>query len=276
MTIATQSGSLIVKDGKIAENCGCCAGWYCYCKDLVWPQMGFSFQYNGTPILGMFNPEYLECGSSNSNAFNYALPCTKVIYADFRPGTDFERQGTVGFLHRIPLDSVEMPFGIGTKTVTLFFEYTVFYGFGAGPPLVYCLNTNRVGYKTFGINWYSSFKALMFNYDTGPFKSGITELFDYHQLVSVQGGSPGAVSDAVPAPTYAEATAVAPPAPTGNTQNSFFRRPVTSLDEYPFTAYPELFSKWTAREIYRLFYASVPASAFRVNLPAPTEVLCSY
>jgi hypothetical protein len=30
MTIATQSGGLIVKDGKLAENCGCCGGWHCY------------------------------------------------------------------------------------------------------------------------------------------------------------------------------------------------------------------------------------------------------
>jgi hypothetical protein len=30
MTLATKSGSLIVKDGKLAENCGCCGGWYCY------------------------------------------------------------------------------------------------------------------------------------------------------------------------------------------------------------------------------------------------------
>jgi hypothetical protein len=30
MTLATKDGSLIVKDGKLAENCGCCGGWYCY------------------------------------------------------------------------------------------------------------------------------------------------------------------------------------------------------------------------------------------------------
>jgi hypothetical protein len=30
MTIATKNGSIIVKDGKLAENCGCCGGWYCY------------------------------------------------------------------------------------------------------------------------------------------------------------------------------------------------------------------------------------------------------
>jgi hypothetical protein len=32
MPLATKSGSLIVKDGKVAENCNCCAptaGWYC-------------------------------------------------------------------------------------------------------------------------------------------------------------------------------------------------------------------------------------------------------
>jgi hypothetical protein len=29
MTLATKNNALIVKDGKIAENCGCCGGWYC-------------------------------------------------------------------------------------------------------------------------------------------------------------------------------------------------------------------------------------------------------
>jgi hypothetical protein len=29
MTIATKNGAIIVKDGKLAENCGCCGGWYC-------------------------------------------------------------------------------------------------------------------------------------------------------------------------------------------------------------------------------------------------------
>lgn len=29
MPIATKNGSLIVKDGKLAESCGCCGGWYC-------------------------------------------------------------------------------------------------------------------------------------------------------------------------------------------------------------------------------------------------------
>jgi hypothetical protein len=31
MNIATQGGKIIVKDGKLAEDCDCCGGWYCYC-----------------------------------------------------------------------------------------------------------------------------------------------------------------------------------------------------------------------------------------------------
>ena len=38
MPLATKNGSIIVKDGKLAENCGCCGGWYCYgasCAHMV-------------------------------------------------------------------------------------------------------------------------------------------------------------------------------------------------------------------------------------------------
>jgi hypothetical protein len=34
MTLATKNGSIIVKDGKLAENCGCCGGWYCDGKSI--------------------------------------------------------------------------------------------------------------------------------------------------------------------------------------------------------------------------------------------------
>jgi hypothetical protein len=30
MPLATKNNAIIVKDGKIAENCNCCGGWYCY------------------------------------------------------------------------------------------------------------------------------------------------------------------------------------------------------------------------------------------------------
>ena len=31
MPLATKNNAIIVKDGLLAENCGCCGGWYCYC-----------------------------------------------------------------------------------------------------------------------------------------------------------------------------------------------------------------------------------------------------
>ena len=30
MPLATKNGAIIVKDGLLAESCGCCGGWYCY------------------------------------------------------------------------------------------------------------------------------------------------------------------------------------------------------------------------------------------------------
>jgi hypothetical protein len=31
MSIAIKNGQVVVKDGRLAENCDCCGGWYCYC-----------------------------------------------------------------------------------------------------------------------------------------------------------------------------------------------------------------------------------------------------
>lgn len=47
MTIATKNGSIIVKDGKLAENCGCCGDWYCdltacWTCNLSFPTSGFN------------------------------------------------------------------------------------------------------------------------------------------------------------------------------------------------------------------------------------------
>jgi len=33
MTLAIKNNAIIVKDGKLAENCGCCGGWVC-CREL--------------------------------------------------------------------------------------------------------------------------------------------------------------------------------------------------------------------------------------------------
>jgi hypothetical protein len=30
MPLATKNNAIIIKDGKLAENCNCCGGWYCY------------------------------------------------------------------------------------------------------------------------------------------------------------------------------------------------------------------------------------------------------
>jgi hypothetical protein len=37
MPLATKNNAIIVKDGKLAENCDCCGGWYCYPCDCGVP-----------------------------------------------------------------------------------------------------------------------------------------------------------------------------------------------------------------------------------------------
>lgn len=39
MPLATKNNAIILKDGKLAENCGCCGGWWCYnqCADFSCP-----------------------------------------------------------------------------------------------------------------------------------------------------------------------------------------------------------------------------------------------
>jgi hypothetical protein len=61
--IATKNNAIIIKDGKLAENCGCCEGWYCCpdwdcytvssptitisnATDYAWSASGQSFQEN--------------------------------------------------------------------------------------------------------------------------------------------------------------------------------------------------------------------------------------
>jgi hypothetical protein len=44
MPLATKNNSLIVKDGKLAEGCGCCGGWYCLGNSC-------SYTYNGNNAL---------------------------------------------------------------------------------------------------------------------------------------------------------------------------------------------------------------------------------
>jgi hypothetical protein len=44
MPLATKNNAIIVKDGKLAEGCGCCGGWYCYDNPC-------DYTYNGNNAL---------------------------------------------------------------------------------------------------------------------------------------------------------------------------------------------------------------------------------
>jgi hypothetical protein len=61
MTIATKNGSIIVKDGKLAEDCGCCGGWWCYAD------YGSCCGVSGSSVSVVFSLSgYLECSLSGS------------------------------------------------------------------------------------------------------------------------------------------------------------------------------------------------------------------
>jgi hypothetical protein len=42
MPLATKNNAIIVKDGKLAENCDCCGGWYCCSGYPYWSYGGLS------------------------------------------------------------------------------------------------------------------------------------------------------------------------------------------------------------------------------------------
>lgn len=67
MPLATKNGSLIVKDGKVAENCNCCGDWYCY-------GCGEGFKYS--PFSGLdctaFGTVSINGGSSYVSYANYS------------------------------------------------------------------------------------------------------------------------------------------------------------------------------------------------------------
>lgn len=58
MSIATKNGSVILKSGSVAQNCGCCGGWTCYPPTLycnVCPSPPQSLQLSlSFPSLGTF------------------------------------------------------------------------------------------------------------------------------------------------------------------------------------------------------------------------------
>jgi hypothetical protein len=50
MPLATKDNAIIVKDGKLAENCDCCGGWYCY-KDCSRPTCPCEYDGEMPPTL---------------------------------------------------------------------------------------------------------------------------------------------------------------------------------------------------------------------------------
>ena len=73
MPIATKNGSLIVKDGKLAESCGCCGGWYCYqdCAASVCPPCGYTnpMPTNLNVTLSFNVPSTIYAAAFGGNAF---------------------------------------------------------------------------------------------------------------------------------------------------------------------------------------------------------------
>jgi hypothetical protein len=74
MPLATKNNSIIIKDGKLAENCGCCGGWYC-CADkacLAKPSSvtlsvvaeDFYAQYSATDNFGAYQSSACFFGSA--------------------------------------------------------------------------------------------------------------------------------------------------------------------------------------------------------------------
>ena len=69
MTLATKNGSLIVKDGKIAENCDCCGGWYCCAGVSLCPDMlRVSVSISASDVTGIYTLAGASCQGSLSSA----------------------------------------------------------------------------------------------------------------------------------------------------------------------------------------------------------------
>jgi hypothetical protein len=62
--IATKNNAIILKDGKLAENCGCCGGWYC-CALLSECDARFSVavQIAASDVTGVFTRAAGQCGT---------------------------------------------------------------------------------------------------------------------------------------------------------------------------------------------------------------------
>lgn len=85
MTLATKNGSLILKDGKLAENCNCC-GWYCFPEECCRPCLVVAFQTVGGTSEGCFDlGPFLDAGQQYAGR-PYRLVEVGVNCDGFDPG----------------------------------------------------------------------------------------------------------------------------------------------------------------------------------------------
>jgi hypothetical protein len=65
MPLATKNGSIIVKDGLLAENCGCCGGWYC-CADKACVLDGITSATIQISAANYFRTSYYQISASET------------------------------------------------------------------------------------------------------------------------------------------------------------------------------------------------------------------
>jgi hypothetical protein len=63
MPLATKNGAIIVKDGKLAENCNCCGGWYC-CRELSPTSCGGADYVKSASVIVTTGADYVKVEQS--------------------------------------------------------------------------------------------------------------------------------------------------------------------------------------------------------------------
>lgn len=182
--LATKNGSLIVKDGKLQTDCGCCGGWYCYqgCRiNTCCPGDGGFWEncqgqaptvsaFGVTFTLTVFDARYgwsggliLQTGPSGEkyvlNSFQLyrhdvqgALlnPFVGLSTCRFKYRTAFVGGGNV-VLHYLP-SATTSNFGTGTNLVRYAsFDYWLYYIAG-NQNIVYSPEYSSVGGNSWEIN----------------------------------------------------------------------------------------------------------------------------
>jgi hypothetical protein len=89
MTLATKNGAIIVKDGKLAENCNCC-GWYCL-------SCGGVFTYG--PVL----PHYKGAAQCPKVACDGTGSCLDEVLTGYLDGPIVDKSCSIGKKPRVTI-----------------------------------------------------------------------------------------------------------------------------------------------------------------------------